>query len=153
MKTTFVKSIILGLFAMASVATVQAEEAGKEAVGKESSATVKVLVVGLDNVSSNYFPESMITEETGIPEDSIGDTYNRIITDNIIHANKNKEFAFISSEKFADAEKLLGDIQVSGENEESYANVSQIDSQNYKQLLDEAHADYVLFLNQHYLKW
>ena len=47
MKTTFVKSIILGLFAMASVATVQAEEAGKEAVGKESSATVKVLVVGL----------------------------------------------------------------------------------------------------------
>lgn len=118
MKTTFVKSIILGLFAMASVATVQAEEAGKEAVGKESSATVKVLVVGLDNVSSNYFPESMITEETGIPEDSIGDTYNRIITDNIIHANKNKEFAFISSEKFADAEKLLGDIQVSGENEE-----------------------------------
>ena len=34
MKTTFVKSIILGLFAMASVATVQAEEAGKEAVGK-----------------------------------------------------------------------------------------------------------------------
>ena len=71
MKTTFVKSIILGLFAMASVATVQAEEAGKEAVGKESSATVKVLVVGLDNVSSNYFPESMITEETGIPEDSI----------------------------------------------------------------------------------
>ena len=140
MKTTFVKSIILGLFAMASVATVQAEE-----VGKESSATVKVLVVGLDNVSSNYFPESMITEETGIPEDSISDTYNRIITDNIIHANKNKEFAFISSEKFADAEKLLGDIQVSGENEESYANVSQIDSQSYKQLLDEAHADYVLF--------
>ena len=69
MKTTFVKSIILGLFAMASVATVQAEEAGKE-----SSATVKVLVVGLDNVSSNYFPESMITEETGIPEDSISDT-------------------------------------------------------------------------------
>ena len=35
MKTTFVKSIILGLFAMASVATVQAEEAGKEAVGNE----------------------------------------------------------------------------------------------------------------------
>ena len=60
----------------------------------------------------------MITEETGIPEDSIGDTYNRIITDNIIHANKNKEFGWDSSEKFADAEKLLGDIQVSGENKE-----------------------------------
>lgn len=55
MKTTFVKSIILGLFAMASITAVQAEEAGKEAAGKANATSVKVLVVGLDNVSSNYF--------------------------------------------------------------------------------------------------
>lgn len=89
MKTAFVKSIVLGLFVMASVMVVKAEEAGKDASGK-NNAVVKVLVVGLDNVNSNYFPESMITEETGIPEDSIGETYNRIITDNIIQANKDK---------------------------------------------------------------
>ena len=153
MKTTFVKSIILGLFAMASITAVQAEEAGKEAAGKANATSVKVLVVGLDNVSSNYFPESMITEETGIPEDSIGDTYNRIITDNIIQTNKSKEFTFISSENFSDTEQLLVEVKMSGENEESYADVEQIDHKNYKQLMDEAHADYVLFLNQHYLKW
>lgn len=95
----------------------------------------------------------MITEETGIPEDSIGDTYNRIITDNIIQTNKSKEFTFISSENFSDTEQLLGEVKMSGENEESYADVEQIDHKNYKQLMDEAHADYVLFLNQHYLKW
>lgn len=152
MKTTFVKSIILGLFAMASITAVQADEAGKE-VAKESSPTVKVLVVGLDHVSSNYFPESMITEETGIPEDSIGETYNRIITDNIIQANRSKEFTFISSENFSNTAELLGEVKMSGENEESYADVEQIDHKNYKQLMDEANADYVLFLNQHYLKW
>lgn len=152
MKTTFVKNVILGLFAMASVTAVQADEAGKE-VAKESSPAVKVLVVGLDHVSSNYFPESMITEETGIPEDSIGETYNRIITDNIIQANKDKDVTFVSSENFANADELVGEVKMNGENEESYADVEQIDHKNYKQLMDEANADYVLFLNQHYLKW
>lgn len=152
MKTTFVKSIILGLFAMASVTAVQADEAGKE-VAKESSPTVKVLVVGLDHVSSNYFPESMITEETGIPEDSIGETYNRIITDNIIQANKDKDVTFVSSENFANADELVGEVKMNGENEDCYADVEEIDHKNYKQLMDEANADYVLFLNQHYLKW
>lgn len=152
MKTAFVKSIVLGLFVMASVMVVKAEEAGKGASGK-NNAVVKVLVVGLDNVNSNYFPESMITEETGIPEDSIGETYNRIITDNIIQANKDKGVAFISSENISDADQLLGNVVVNGENEESYADVEQIDHKNYQQLMDEAQADYVLFLNQHYLKW
>lgn len=152
MKTAFVKSIVLGLFVMASVVAVKAEEAGKGASGK-NNAVVKVLVVGLDNVNSNYFPESMITEETGIPEDSIGETYNRIITDNIIQANKDKGVAFISSENISDADQLLGNVVVNGENEESYADVEQIDHKNYQQLMDEAQADYVLFLNQHYLKW
>ncbi len=152
MKTAFVKSIVLGLFVMASVVAVKAEEAGKGASGK-NNAVVKVLVVGLDNVNSNYFPESMITEETGIPEDSIGETYNRIITDNIILANKDKGVAFISSENISDADQLLGNVVVKGENEESYADVEHIDHKNYQQLMDEAQADYVLFLNQHYLKW
>lgn len=152
MKTALVKSIVLGLFVMASVMVVKAEEAGKDASGK-NNAVVKVLVVGLDNVNSNYFPESMITEETGIPEDSIGETYNRIITDNIIQANKDKGVAFISSENISDADQLLGNVVVNGENEESYADVEQIDHKNYQQLMDEAQADYVLFLNQHYLKW
>lgn len=152
MKTAFVKSIVLGLFVMASVVAVKAEEAGKGASGK-NNAVVKVLVVGLDNVNSNYFPESMITEETGIPEDSIGETYNRIITDNIILANKDKGVAFISSENISDADQLLGNVVVKGENEERYADVEQIDHKNYQQLMDEAQADYILFLNQHYLKW
>lgn len=153
METTFVKRIILGLLIVVPLMAVQAEETGKDASGKESDAVVKVLVVGLDNVNSNYFPESMITEETGIPTDSIGDTYNRIITDNIIQANRNREFAFISSENLSNVEQLLGDVEMNGENEDCYADVEHIDHKNYRQLMDEAQADYVLFLNQHYLKW
>lgn len=109
--------------------------------------------MGLDNVNSNYFPESMITEETGIPEDSISNTYNHIITENIIQANKDKNYDFISSERFKNAYSLVGNLQVYGEEEESYIDISQINKQNYARLLNETDADYVLFLNQHYLKW
>lgn len=83
---TFLKSIILGLFVVAFISSAYAGNTVKES--KENNSAVNVLIVGLDNVGSNYFPESMITEETGIPQDSIGDTYNRIITRNIIQSNK-----------------------------------------------------------------
>ncbi len=151
MKTTFAKSILLGLFAACLASAARAEDAGKE--NKRAGATVKVLVVGLDKVCSNYFPAPMIAEETGIPEDSIGDTYNRIITDNIIQTNKNKDYTFLSSDIFSEAESLVSGIRLNGENEESYADLSLIDRQSYDCLLDRADADYVLFLNQHYLKW
>lgn len=154
MKITFVKSSILGLFALFFIGTAQAGETEKgRKVNKENDATIKVLVVGLDNVNSNYFPESMITEETGIPEDSISNTYNHIITENIIQANKDKNYDFISSERFKNAYSLVGNLQVYGEEEESYIDISQINKQNYARLLNETDADYVLFLNQHYLKW
>lgn len=154
MKITFVKSSILGLFALFFIGTTQAGETEKGGkVNKENDATIKVLVVGLDNVNSNYFPESMITEETGIPEDSISNTYNHIITENIIQANKDKNYDFISSERFKNAYSLVGNLQVYGKEEESYIDISQINKQNYARLLNETDADYVLFLNQHYLKW
>lgn len=154
MKITFVKSSILGLFALFFIGTAQAGETEKGGkVNKENDATIKVLVVGLDNVNSNYFPESMITEETGIPEDSISNTYNHIITENIIQANKDKNYDFISSERFKNAYSLVGNLQVYGKEEESYIDISQINKQNYARLLNETDADYVLFLNQHYLKW
>lgn len=155
MKITFVKSSILGLFALFFIGTAQAGETekGGKVNNKENDATIKVLVVGLDNVNSNYFPESMITEETGIPEDSISNTYNHIITENIIQANKDKNYDFISSERFKNAYSLVGNLQVYGEEEESYIDISQINKQNYARLLNETDADYVLFLNQHYLKW
>ena len=93
-------------------------------------------------MESNYFPGSMITEETGIPTDSIDYTYNQIIAKNIIASNKNKKYQFVTPEKAAAISSLLDKIRLEGEEEERYADLSQVDD-----------SDYVLFLNQHYLKW
>lgn len=151
MKTTQIKHIILGMAALAFTTTAFAEDSNKE--NKTNDMTVKVLVVGLDNVGSNYFPAPMITEETGIPQDSIGDTYNRIITDNIIQTNKDKKYAFVSSANLPDVNALIDEVEVKGEDEDTYADLSHVNKAEYDKVLNEADADYVLFLNNHYLKW
>lgn len=155
MKTGLLKkgSLILGL-ALWVAGSVCASPATEEGMNKVNNNLVKVLVIGLhDNVESNYFPGSMITEETGIPTDSIDYTYNQIIARNIIASNKNKRYQFVTSEKEAAISNLLDKIKLKGEEEEMYADLSQVDDNLYEQLIKDTDSDYVLFLNQHYLKW
>lgn len=155
MKTGLLKksSLVLGL-ALWAAGSVCASPTDKEGMNKVNNNLVKVLVIGLhDNVESNYFPGSMITEETGIPTDSIDYTYNQIIARNIIASNKNKRYQFVTSEKEAAISNLLDKIKLKGEEEEMYADLSQVDDNLYEQLIKDTDSDYVLFLNQHYLKW
>lgn len=51
----------LGLIGMAFSAAACAEETMKES--RSAAPVVNVLIVGLDNVNSNYFPKSMIMEK------------------------------------------------------------------------------------------
>ena len=154
MKATWIKSAIMCAAGLMFTVNALAEESGKGAKEANESNAVKVLIVGLDdNVDSNYFPAEMITEETGIPTDSIVDTYNRVIADNIISGNKNKNFMFLSSRNLPEISAFVEDVKVSGKNEDTYADLSQMNNDEYNKVLDEADADYVLFLNKHYLKW
>lgn len=155
MKTGLLKkiSLICG-WVLCATGSVFASPAGEEGADKANDNLVKVLVIGLlDNVESNYFPCSMITEETGIPVDSIDYTYNQLIARNIIASNKNKKYRFVTPEKAAVVSGLLEKIKLEGEEEEMYADLSQVDNNRYEQLIKDTDSDYVLFLNRHYLKW
>ena len=117
MKAGLLKKISLALGLVLWVTgSVCASPADEEGANKANNNLVKVLVIGLhDNVESNYFPGSMITEETGIPTDSIDYTYNQIIAKNIIASNKNKKYQFVTSEKVAAISSLLDKIRLEGE--------------------------------------
>ena len=147
---TIFKGIIFGLSVLGLSLSANAEDYVNE---NSNVSTKKVLVIGLDNVNSNYFPQSMITEETGIPTDSISYTYNKIITNNIIQSNKDKDYTFVSPVVSSEINEIIDDIQLKGEEEERYIDLSSIDNNEYHRLIDASNADYVLFLNQHYLKW
>lgn len=150
MKTVIFKCVILGLSVLGLSLSAKAEDHVNE---NSNAAAKKVLVIGLDNVNSNYFPQSMITEETGIPTDSISYTYNKIITNNIIQSNKDKNFTFVRLEESSDIDEIIDDIELKGEDEEKYIDLSGMDKNEYLHLINETNADYILFLDQHYLKW
>ena len=150
MKNVFLRSVVLPVsLSLFFVFVMQAKEKGNENRGIVSS----VLMLGLDdNVRSNYFPPSMITEETGIPENVIDREYNTIIMDNIM-ASASASCKFIPVSADASACKWAGMITVNGEGEESYSDVSSVPGDEYRKSLDTAGAEYLLVLNQHYLKW
>ena len=93
----------------------------------------------------------MISEQTGIPVDSICYAYNLAIASQILNASSNGPISFVLAEEDAALSNLVGavDLQVG----ETDAKVSSIDPIAYERILKSSGADYVLFLNQHYLKW
>lgn len=153
MKTTMVKRLFVGmLLAGMAFTVIHAADDTKENRKKDNAK--HVLVVGLnDNVRSNYFPGQMITEETGIPTDSIDVTYNRAIAENIATATKDENYVFVPACSKQQWGNVLNEIKLSGSDEETYADLSEVDKASMEKMLDEAGADYVLILNQHYLKW
>jgi hypothetical protein len=119
-----------------------------------NSHATNVLMLGLnDNVRSNYFPKVMITEETGIMEDRIDKEYNTIIMDNIMAAN-NSAYKFIpASTVETSAHKWAELIKVNGEGDECYSDLTPVPADEYRKTLDMAEAEYLLVMNQYYLKW
>lgn len=155
MKTSVLKSVMVGLWSM--VLTVVPAVAGTASDSPKSvntTAVKRILVVGLpDNVESNYFPVSMIAEETGIPADSVDYAYNQAVAENIILSNKDKRFCFLPLKGCQEKENWMNSIELKGDEEAKYADLSKVDETVYRQWMAAAGADYVLLLNQHYLKW
>ena len=49
--------------------------------------------------------------------------------------------------------QVLNEIKVNGESEDCYSDLSAVPTEELQKVLDNADADYLLVLNQHYLKW
>lgn len=126
----------------------------KNHVNESNNVSVKkVLIIGLNNFGSNYYPKSMITEETGIPADSICYTYNNIIANNIIKQNKDKNYSFNMPSCTQELCEDINDLTLKGENEECFIDLKEMDDKKYNSIISAENADYVLILNQHYLRW
>jgi len=151
MKNVFLRKLILMTTLSCLFVTIL------QAGGKENSSIPEkqVLMFGLaDNVKSNYFPKVMITEETGIRADMIDKEYNAIIMENIMaSANGACNFIPTSADTHAHLHKWCGLIKVNGDGDESYSDVSSVPIDEYRNALDMEGAEYLLVLNQHYLKW
>ena len=152
MKKVFLRRLVLlTTLSCFFVTALQAKEREKES---ENLPRKHVLMLGLnDNVKSNYFSKLTITEETGVKDGMIDREYNAIIMENIMaSANSSCIFTPVSAEE-ASVNKWMGLIKVNGEGDECYSDVSLVPNDEYRNVLDVAGAEYLLVLNQHYLKW
>ncbi len=126
----------------------------KNGVKNESvndTALKQILIIGLnDNIKSNYFYDEMIAEESGIEQDSLNIKYNNIITDNISSSSKDKHFLSTNTFQY---NKIIEKIKTEGEDEERYSDISSIQTSELQSMLNKENAEYLLVLNQHYLKW
>lgn len=154
MKKLFTIRLILICILLTGALTVAFAGDKSEANRKETNKahTKQILIVGLpDNVRSNYFYKGMIAEETGMVADSIDILYNHIIAENIAASFRETNCRFILDSHLN--QQLIDEIKTEGEEEECYANLAEVPNEELQQELNKAGADYLLVLNQHYLKW
>ncbi|WP_029905067.1 hypothetical protein [Prevotella sp. 10(H)] len=123
---------------------------GKDKVSNEK----KILIVGLtDNVKSNHFYDDWIAEETGMKVENIDSEYNYIIADNIASTGSQENYKFIPISDDQVCEKITQGIKVEGEGEGCHSDLSNVLENDLQDLLNKSDADYLLVLNQHYLKY
>ena len=114
---------VMFFLAVASIAA-NAKESKKEGDNYHAK---QILIVGLhDNVKSNYFYNGMIAEETGMKADSIDQTYNTIIAENIAASVKNGDCKFIPANATQVTGQVLNEIKVNGESEDCYSDLSAV---------------------------
>lgn len=114
----------------------------------------QVLIVGLkDNVRSNYFYKGMIAEETGMQADSVDFIYNHIIAENIAGNTKNKAYKFVLANENSIPADFFEEVKINENEEECASDLSSVPLDEMRKIMNDADADYLLVLNQHYLKW
>jgi hypothetical protein len=114
---------------------------------------VQILIMGVrDNVKSNFYDEDVISKETGIKIDSIDNKFNSIIANNIAGALPNSSCKFITPSDGTLPADITEKIEVEGDGENCISHMDKLSETELKKTLGDAKADYLLVLNQHYLK-
>lgn len=146
--------LVMCMVILVSAGWAEAKDNKSMKADKPAGTARQILIVGLDdNVKSNYYYNGLIAEETGMKADQIDKEYNRIIAENIASAPENTGCRFIAAQEGQVAGQVVNEIKVIGESDESYSDISAVPAEELQKTLDKAGADYMLVLNQHYLKW
>lgn len=145
---------ILPLLILGNSFTSPKDAGDKKSNSKDPKGSKKtVLIVGIKdgNLTSNYFMAEHIAERTSIAKDSLEEVFSREISKSLSKRD-DSGFHFIRFESKKD-KSLLNKVQYKKEKDMMVSDLSQLNDEDYQQLLSQYNADYVLFLDQYYLKY
>ena len=95
----------------------------------------------------------MIAEETGMQADSVDFIYNQIIAENIAGNTKSKAYKFVLANEDSIPADFFEEVKINENEEECSSDLSSVPMEEMREIMSETDADYLLVLNQHYLKW
>lgn len=126
---------------------------GKGTSTAEAVAAPKILVVApSNNVNSDYYVTDMLTEGTGICEDSVSYTYNNVIA-KTLEQFASKENLVILNGCSSVSSNLLQGAELNGSGEDAMVDMSKVDKKKLQLAMQQLGASYLLVLDQHFLKY
>ncbi len=119
---------------------------------KELDRNTKVLVFPLrGNVSSNYYPLTMIAHDMKVKEDSIVAVINKMVADNISENNSQ----FITTQEckgIVGLDKIQQQVKlVDSSSDVKIADLSAVSDRDYNSLIEQTGVGYVVFINGYYI--
>lgn len=126
---------------------------GKGTVTAETTAAPKILVVApSNNVNSDYYVTDMLTEGTGISEDSVSHIYNNVIAKTMQQIASKENLVMLNGCNSIAANLLQG-VELNGSGEDAMVDMSKVDKKKLQLALQQLGASYLLVLDQHFLKY
>lgn len=116
-------------------------------------ARANVLVIGIprENITSNYYYDGLIAEKISIPVDSLAGFFNRAIVSRLPDAGAGPA-RFICRGNHPRDRALAAGLRYEGEEENIRVDLSRVSRDALARLLDDFNADFLLLVNQYYMK-
>jgi hypothetical protein len=109
-----------------------------------------LIITAADNIKSNHYYDDYIAKEMGVSVDSLDYYFNGSVTRHLQSLHEGAlEYTLLSE---SDQPSVKEDIEISGEAEGSVASVDKMSLEEYHSLLEKNHTEFLLVINQHYLK-
>ncbi len=119
---------------------------------KELIRNTKVLVLPLlENVSSNYYPLTMIAQDMKVKEDSIVAVINNMVAENISE-NNSQIITDLDCKGIVGLDKIQQQVKlVDSSSDVKIADLSAVSERDYSRLIEQTGVGYVVFINGYYI--
>ena len=145
--------LILSLVAL-TLSNVFAEKKNEVKEYSNSTDVIRVAFLGVDinNLRSNYLGDDVIAEKFSADEDSINVAFNQDFFEALRkNGSKKGKYDFVYC-CHTNNKNFLDRITYKEEGDEMYSDISEITQEDFNAVIDNAHADFMVLIDQYYIK-
>lgn len=113
-----------------------------------------ILVVGFaGNINSNFLSEQMVAERFEVCPQTIDSVLHEKLLQGFGNLSQNPNLKFIFPESIEEASRIRNVFTFNGDSENMYPELSETNEMEFRAVMDQYNADYIMVFGQYYLKW